>query len=286
MGWRDAPLAAGSPPAPASTARKWKDAPVVGAALPSAMPAPAGGYGDALKSAPGLTWQSFKEALGGAMTALYENPNVVGTPDTMTPGNAALQRRLYDEAKQNAAEVSAIENVANRAAFRMKGVPQDAGGTAALDYARGFAEQQLPGRAMTNAAQEEAARIRAASGVAADSGPGLLQDAATSLGQMAPGVVGTMLARNPLPMIGSIAALSGGQKYGQSRQEGRAPVAALGDAAFFAGAEGIPELIPGMTVAKRGMKLIPRVAGIAGGEALTEGVTQAAQGAYDNLVTA
>lgn len=114
-----------------------------------------------------------------------------------------------------------------------------------------------------------------------DSAKSYAYDAAQSIIQMAPGIAASVATRQPVIGAASIGAQVGGQKYAQSRQEGRTPGQAQMDALVYGAAEGIPEMLPLGVLMKPGQRFLRRTLTTAGAEGLSEMLTQIVQDGYD-----
>jgi len=114
--------------------------------------------------------------------------------------------------------------------------------------------------------------------------PGLQQaivSGVSSFGDMAPGLVTTLVTRNPLPMMLYLAGYSRGSTYADKRAEGYSPDKAISPANLYAPAEAIPEHVPIAKLLERGTGAGPKIAGSAPTDAAPEAVTSALQSLVD-----
>ena len=112
-----------------------------------------------------------------------------------------------------------------------------------------------------------------AKGIAYNVGQGIISTAPT--------VAVALATRSPAAGLAVMGAQTGGQKYGESRAEGRTPEQARMDAGFTAAAETIPETIPLGFLMKQGWRPLKRMLMGAVGEGGQEVVTEALEAAYD-----
>ena len=113
------------------------------------------------------------------------------------------------------------------------------------------------------------------------SAKGLAFNIAESGAQMLPSIAAAIFTRSPSVGAGIMSGQVYGQRYGQSRREGRSAEQATADGAFYAVAEFIPERIALGSIMKPGGTLFGKVAKGAGAEALQEVVTEALQSGYN-----
>ena len=114
--------------------------------------------------------------------------------------------------------------------------------------------------------------------------PGLneaLVSGIASFGDMAPGMVSSLITRNPLPMLAYLGAYSRGSTYADKRQEGYTPEKARSVASLYAMAETIPEILPLGIILKDGGSALLKIGGGAATEAASEVLTQGLQQMVD-----
>lgn len=110
---------------------------------------------------------------------------------------------------------------------------------------------------------------------------GFAYDAAQSTIQMIPGIAATFATKKPIVGATIMGGQVAGQKYAQSRAEGRTPEQASMDAKVYGLAEGIPEMVPLGVLMKPGGRFLARTLKTAGAEGLGEMMTQIVQDGYD-----
>ena len=109
-------------------------------------------------------------------------------------------------------------------------------------------------------------------------------DVSQAVIQMIPAVTASLITKSPVAGGVVIGGQVGGQKYGESRESGRTKEQAMGDAVFYAAAEGLPEFVPLGVLMKPGKKFLPKVLKTAGAESLQEMFTEVLQSGYDKGV--
>jgi hypothetical protein len=113
--------------------------------------------------------------------------------------------------------------------------------------------------------------------------PGLQEAIVTgvaSLGDMAPGVVGSLVTRNPLPMLAWMTGHSRGSTYADKRGEGYDSRKATDAANLYAAAEAVPEMVPLARLLKRGIGPFAKIAGVS----LTEGASEVVTSGLQSLI--
>ena len=114
-----------------------------------------------------------------------------------------------------------------------------------------------------------------------------LANAISASAEMAPALIASVFARNPLPAVTFMTAYSGGRAYVSGRGEGLDPSEARGYATLNALAEGIPEAVPVAVLIKPGVKFLTRIVKGAWVESAQEMMTEALQiGIDQNYITA
>lgn len=103
----------------------------------------------------------------------------------------------------------------------------------------------------------------------------------SSVADMAPGLVTSLVTKNPLPMMAYLGAYSRGSTYVDKRAEGYSPEKASRAANLYALAEAIPEALPLHVILKKGGGALWKIGGGAATEAASEVLTQGLQTLVD-----
>jgi hypothetical protein len=193
--------------------------------------------------------QAFKRGIGGVMQAAGEAGDPFSESD----------RRLAEDA---------ANPLISRVARERQDMQQSRRGALAASGERMSAEA---GQAL----QENAPNVDKWSG------KGIAYNLGVAGAQMFPGVAASIATRTPAAGAATIGAQVFGDRYAESREQGRTPEEAAQDATAYAMAEGATEMLPLGIILKGGKSLLSRVIQGTVAEGLQEGATEALQTAYD-----
>lgn len=117
--------------------------------------------------------------------------------------------------------------------------------------------------------------------------PGLskdIVDGVASLADLTPGLVTSLVTRNPLPMMVYMGAYSKGSSYVDKRQEGYSPQKSNIASTLYALSEAIPEALPLNVILRGGGAALTKIVGGAATEAASEVITSGLQTLVDMKV--
>lgn len=138
---------------------------------------------------------------------------------------------------------------------------------------------EVPGQAMFEAAQRDLSRNEfSRNNPEAVRYVGMITD---SIGLMAPTIAVSLATRSPTAGAATLGVLSGGEQYGESREQRRSYAQASIDGIFTGVAEAIPEMIPLGALMRPGGHFLKDSMTVAGLEGASEIVTQILETGYD-----
>jgi len=110
-----------------------------------------------------------------------------------------------------------------------------------------------------------------------DTFKGYASQAIRAAEEMTPGLVGSLVTRSPLPMLGQAGVVGGAGSYGEQRDAGRTPGQSLAAAVPSAAAEVAFEMLPIGILLKSGTPFLRRAVSAIVGEGASEAMTEAVQ---------